>query len=157
VQVVESYGLTEVIRATADNPCVDMDAPLRTLTLLRRTRADHVVEHGLPYGAAVEAVSGSALIRANALATEPYDREHVTPLIRRDPSYRAVVAVAPGFLRRPSLRLTVDTYEDLKAVRAIVTEAEREHPAPVLLKDLITVALRMAAAPDAGGARQGTP
>src|SRR5882757_658801 len=44
VQVIETLGLTEVIRATADNPCVDMDAPLRTLNLLRRTGVDHVVE-----------------------------------------------------------------------------------------------------------------
>src|SRR5687768_181199 len=71
-------SLTEIVRATADNPAVDMDAPRRMLSLLRRTGADHVTEHGLPYGTAVEAVSVPALVRAAGLVTIERDREHVT-------------------------------------------------------------------------------
>ena len=45
----------------------------------------------------------------DALATDPYDREHVTSFLRRDRRFRALDALAPGDVRRPDLRLTVDT------------------------------------------------
>ena len=113
------FGLREIVRATADNPFVDADSADRVLDLCRRVRADHVVEHGLPVGAAVEAVTVDALERADRLITDPYDREHVTSLVRRDTRFRALRAVAPVGIRRPGLRLTVDTAEDLEFARAI--------------------------------------
>lgn len=119
VQAVTSLDLAACIRATADNPAVDMDAPRRAIELLKRTGAGYVLEHGLPYGAGVEAVSCAALRYADLLATAPYDREHVTPLLRRDRRFVAIDALAPGALRRPELRLSVDTAEDLEAMRRL--------------------------------------
>ena len=60
-----------VVRATGDNPAVDIGAPDRVLAALRSTKADHVIEDGLPYGAAVEGVTVDALVRASALAGRP--------------------------------------------------------------------------------------
>ena len=119
IDAARTFGFTAVIRATADNPFVDLDAPRRTLLSRQRTGADHVVECDLPIGAAVEAVSLDALLRAQPLASDPYDREHVTSLVRRDSRFRALRAVAPGDRRRTGLRLTVDTAEDLARARAI--------------------------------------
>ncbi|MGE0813481.1 MAG: hypothetical protein AB7O28_16135 [Vicinamibacterales bacterium] len=116
-------GTPAIIRATADNPAVDMDSPLRTLGILLRSGADYVVDYGLPLGATVEAIAMPALVRAAALATDPYDREHVTPFIRRDGRSRAVDALAPSDLRRPDLRFTVDTAEDLDFMRRVYHEA----------------------------------
>jgi len=116
------FGLTHVVRATADNPFVDGEGVGRTLQFLERVDADHVVECGLPVGAAVEAVTVDALDRAAALVTDPYDREHVTSLIRRDTRFKALRAVATGAVRRPGLRLTVDTPEDLEFVRHVHTD-----------------------------------
>jgi spore coat polysaccharide biosynthesis protein SpsF len=107
------------VRATADNPFVDADSVRRVLDLLRRVQADHVVEHGLPVGAAVEAVTVAALRKADSLITDPYDREHVTSFVRRDSRFRALRAMAPLAVRRPGLRLTVDTSDDLEFARAI--------------------------------------
>ena len=114
-----AFDLTRIIRATADNPLVDPDGPQRVLELGRRVQADHVVECGLPVGTAVEAVSIDALHRARTLITDPYDREHVTSFVRRDSRFRALRAVAPGNVRRPGLRLTVDTQEDLDFLRSV--------------------------------------
>lgn len=145
-----AFGLTEVIRATADNPAVDMDAVWRTLTLLRRAGVDHVVEHGLPHGSAVEAVTTEALCRAAELAVDPYDREHVTPLVRRDRRFTALPALAPGPLRRPDLRLTVDTPTDLAFMRRVfaLTGAVPGHP-PALV-EIMAAALRARAALESG-------
>ena len=125
IGAANAFGFTEIIRATADNPFVDMGAPERESTARQRGAADHVIECGLPIGAAVEAVSLDALIRALVLATDPYDREHVTSLVRRDPRFCAVRAVAPSVLRRGGLRLTVDTPDDLAVAREIHTEIGR--------------------------------
>ncbi len=114
-----AFGVTQVVRATADNPFVDGDGVRRTLQFLARVDADHVVECGLPVGAAVEAVTLDALERAAALITDPYDREHVTSFVRRDARFKALRAVVTGTIRRPGLRLTVDTPEDLAFVRQV--------------------------------------
>lgn len=116
-------GVPAIIRATADNPAVDSDAPRRTLDILQRSGADYVVDYGLPVGATVEAIAMPALVRAAALATDPHDREHVTPFIRRDGRSRAVDAVAPTDRRRPDLRFTVDTADDLDYMRRVYHEA----------------------------------
>jgi spore coat polysaccharide biosynthesis protein SpsF len=131
IGAARTFGFTEVVRATADNPLVDQHAAERAVGFRRRVGADHVVECGLPVGTAVEAVSLDALERAAELATDPYDREHVTSLIRRDPRFRALRAVAPGDLRRPGLRLTVDTPEDLEFIREVYASLDcgRELPA----------------------------
>ncbi len=119
IEAARAFGFDDVVRATADNPLVDTEATRRMVAFHDRVGADHVVECGLPVGGAVEAVSRAALERADALVTDPYDREHVTSFIRRDSRFQALRAVAPGDVRRPGLRLTVDTPEDLEFIRAI--------------------------------------
>lgn len=114
VLAAQSVGARYVIRATGDNPAVDIGGPNRVLAALRSTRADHVIEDGLPYGGAVEGVTLDALVRSSELATDSADREHVTPWIRRDRArFTAVQISAPAVLRRPEVRVTVDTHNDL--------------------------------------------
>jgi len=77
-----------IIRATADNPAVDVDAPGRVLAALVEGAADYAIESGLPYGSAVEAITVDALTKADAMAVDASDREHVTPLVRRTGFFR---------------------------------------------------------------------
>ena len=113
-------GVDVVVRATADNPAVDMDGPRRVLEAIERTGADHIDELQLPYGAAVEAVTTEALARAARVATDPSDREHVTTLLRRDGMrFNSKAIAAPVALRRPDLRLTIDTAGDLAFMRRV--------------------------------------
>jgi spore coat polysaccharide biosynthesis protein SpsF len=139
-----AFSLSEVVRATADNPFVDPDGPQRVLRFRQRVAADHVVECGLPVGAAVEAVSVDALTRAAAIVTDPYDREHVTSLVRRDTRFRALRAVAPGYLRRPGLRLTVDTETDLDFARDVYSRLESgvDSPLSVVIKTADSLLVR---------------
>lgn len=115
-----------LIRATADNPAVDIDAPARVAELIRRTGADHVVETGLPLGAAVEAVRTAALYQALAQSHDRYDREHVTPYLYRTPGrFLALTPPAPVALQRPDLRFTVDTPDDLVFMRRVLERVTR--------------------------------
>lgn len=134
-----AFGLTHVVRATADNPFVDGESVRRTMAVVARTGADHAIESGLPIGAAVEVVTAEALERASALTTDPGDREHVTSLIRRDGRFIAVQGTAPENVRRPRLRLTVDTADDLEFARQVHGELG-EPAAPAPLAEVIAAA-----------------
>ncbi len=113
-----------VLRATADNPAVDIGTAGRCLRTLARTGADHVVERLLPYGAAVEAVRTAALERSFEEAAAADDREHVTTFVKRHPArFRIFEPQAPVSIARPDLRLTVDTPADLEYMRAVVGAA----------------------------------
>jgi spore coat polysaccharide biosynthesis protein SpsF len=132
------FGFDPVIRATADNPGVDIDAPARVLAALERTGADYVQEPGLPVGGAVEGVTAAALLRASKTAASTYDREHVTTYIKSHPQeFRIVSAEVPAHLRRPDVRLTVDTTDDLDYVRMLFDRAGSELPS---IEQLITAA-----------------
>ena len=123
VRALDGTAAKVVIRATADNPAVDIDAARRAIAALSAADADYCHEQRLPYGAVVEAVRTTALIDAAAKATSDEDREHVTPFIRRRAAdYRLIQPDAPAPLQRPDLRLTVDTEQDLAFMRAIARE-----------------------------------
>ena len=123
------FDLDPVLRATGDNPAVDVQAPGRVLAALRLTDADYVQEQGLPCGAGVEGMTADALHRAATLAQEAHDREHVTTFIRSNRELFTVAEVsAPAPLSRPALRLTIDTQDDLDAVRELFFRTRSDDP-----------------------------
>jgi spore coat polysaccharide biosynthesis protein SpsF len=140
VAAADAFGFESIVRATGDNPGIDIQAPGRLLAALRTAEADYVHEQGLPYGAAVEAVTRAALVRATREATQPDDHEHVTSYVRRNSHLFCVVQLpAPAPLRRPDVRLTVDTAEDLAHVRAVFERTGSDMPS---LRQLIEAAGR---------------
>jgi spore coat polysaccharide biosynthesis protein SpsF (cytidylyltransferase family) len=144
VLAAQSVGACFVVRATADNPAVDIGGPNRVLAALRSTNADHVIEDGLPYGGAVEGVRVDALVRASRLATTAADREHVTPWIRRDRTrFTAVQIPAPACVRRPELRVTVDTIDDLTFMQDVATRMNNWCDEPELQR-IVAVASSLA-------------
>lgn len=142
VLVASRFRFAYIVRATADNPIVDLDAPRRTLDMLCRSGAGYATESDLPVGAAVEAFTVRALRKAHESTLDPYDREHVTPFLRRDGRVDAVVSRAPAALRRADLRLTVDDYDDLSNVRELF-DAVGDRAALAPLSAFITVADRL--------------
>ena len=83
------------------------------------------------------------LREAGALASTAYDREHVTPFIRQATDRYAVCSSpAPFEVRRPSLRLTVDTRHDLQFVRGLVDQVA--DAASLSLSQVIALADRSA-------------
>lgn len=122
--VAKQTGARYLVRATADNPAVDIGAPARTLRAIKAAGADYCSERGLPYGAAVECMRTEALMDAAARTTDAYEREHVTPRLRLDlDRYHVVESDAPSDVRRPDLRLTVDTSTDLALMDDVLRRA----------------------------------
>jgi spore coat polysaccharide biosynthesis protein SpsF len=142
VGAAETFSLDPIIRATGDNPAVDIDGPGRILEALRTSGADYVIEDNLPYGACVEVMTRKALMFASTAADSAHDREHVTSLMkRRRDLFKVVCLPAPAALSRPSLHLSVDTADDLEWVRELYFLAGSTQPT---LAQLIAAAGRSA-------------
>jgi spore coat polysaccharide biosynthesis protein SpsF len=125
VGAARDVGADHVVRVTADCPLVDPH------------EADRVIEHHLaggadcthnitvwggetPLGVGVEAFTMAALEESFRDGHEPHHREHVDEYVSEHPErFRLERVVASAPLRRPELRLTVDTPEDLALIRAV--------------------------------------
>ncbi len=104
-----------VVRITADCPLVAPELVDRLVRLWRRSGADYVANsvepRTFPKGLDAEVVSRDALAVAASRAEDPYEREHVTPYIRRRPDAFAT----RGLWMTPSagdVRITLDTEDD---------------------------------------------
>lgn len=123
--VLAAEGLADhdvVVRLTADN--VVPDGALVRLLVEALGGSAYVRVGGddpaLPYGVAGEAFTALALREADTEATDPADREHVTPYVRRVHGDRRadVPDVPPGWA---GLRCTVDTLDDYVALTRVLT------------------------------------
>jgi spore coat polysaccharide biosynthesis protein SpsF len=119
----EQHPCEAVVRITADCPLVDpdvVDAVVRRWRGADEQYVANVIEpRTYPKGLDVEVISRTALEAAAAEASDAYDREHVTPYVRSRPDTfpQARVTHEPSY---GGVRLTLDTPEDLEALRALV-------------------------------------
>jgi len=110
---IHKYSINRVIRATGDNPFVFADAAISINDEALSHNMDYAGFINLPYGAGVESVSASALLRASDEARLPSEREHVCPYLYNHPELFSVYRpVAPSRWHYPDIRITVDTQED---------------------------------------------
>ena len=112
-----------VVRITSDCPLVDPVIIDQTIRRHARDGNDYTavgVEGGFPRGLDVEVFNFNTLAISYDKAVERSEREHVTLFIYQNPKlFRICFVEAIGVLRRPDIRLTVDTEEDLLLVREI--------------------------------------
>lgn len=108
------------LRATGDNPLIDPRGPQRILPDLQSGEWDYVCEKGMPLGSVVEGLTADCLFQTKELAREPEDLEHVTLFSKNSGRFRCLFPLAPATHRGESLRLTVDTPQDLERARKLV-------------------------------------
>ena len=119
-QAANAAGADIVIRITGDCPLIDPSVVDQAVALFQETSTDYLRTSEFPRGLDTEVFSLHNLERAWKETTRDYEREHVTPYFYRNPekfNLKELVAAEP--LRRPELRLCVDTEEDLALVREI--------------------------------------
>ncbi|AMR26627.1 hypothetical protein A0257_05590 [Hymenobacter psoromatis] len=112
-----------VVRLTADNPAIDPAFIDAAVAHHLATGADYTHTTGLPLGTNVEVLSAAALRRAHAGATQPDEREHVTPYLRRHPELfrlETLALVVPPAVA--GLRLTIDYPSDYALLSLLFTE-----------------------------------
>lgn len=105
----DAYAADWCFRVTADCPFVTI--PVHLLPGVSRQGYCSNVDEGAASGRDVELFGTELLWMADREATSAFDREHVTPWMRR---YVGLPENPP----RPAVKLSVDTQEDLDRLRA---------------------------------------
>jgi spore coat polysaccharide biosynthesis protein SpsF len=122
-----------IIRATADNPLIEIGSVCRIVSTLHSENLDFCMERDLPYGAATEAFTAETLSKVHSLAQSLSHREHVTLYIKENPEvFSTSFPLAPPGLRCPDVRVTIDTEEDFVFVDQLIRRLpEGEQPIPL--------------------------
>jgi spore coat polysaccharide biosynthesis protein SpsF len=145
MRVLDAYPADNIVRLTADCPLTDPALVTTALEAHARDGADYTsntLVRTFPDGLDVEVAAAAALREANEQASDPEEREHVTPFIYRQPQrYRLT-----GFESGENLgaeRWTLDTAADLERLRAIVDKLD--DPVTAGWRDVLTVSGRRVA------------
>jgi spore coat polysaccharide biosynthesis protein SpsF len=117
------YKASVIVRICCDDPLIDQKMLDDLLDLHFKTHADYTStshERTYPVGVEAEVFNYDILEKAFNCANKEYEREHVTPYIYEHPElFKIRFIEAKKKIRRPELRLTVDTQEDFYLVREI--------------------------------------
>lgn len=126
-RAADEVGAEIVVRVTADCPL--LDPAVCSLVLARHLEdnplgyTSNTIRRSWPQGFDCEVFSRHWLNTANEQATEPHDREHVTPIMHRFSPGPAQVSTSPD---RSHLRWTLDTAEDYEVIKAVFEQQMRE-------------------------------
>jgi spore coat polysaccharide biosynthesis protein SpsF len=119
----KKYSADNIVRITGDCPLVDPKLIEQMVEHFIDEQTDYAaigIEGYFPRGIDAEIFSFKTLEKVNTEAQHIYEREHVTPYIYEHPElFKIRFIEAPDKLRRPEIRLTVDTQEDFNLVREI--------------------------------------
>lgn len=135
-EAAAKFDARVVVRVTSDCPLIDpglIDAAIDEFggAAGRYDYLSNMLEPTWPYGMAVEVFTRAALIEADREATQPAEREHVTPFIYWRPQrYRLKSLVRSSDLSWH--RWTVDTPEDFDLVSRIIGALYPRNPRFVL-------------------------
>lgn len=129
-QAAIQFNVNEIVRVTADCPLIDPTLVDLMIEHYLKENIDYAaigVEGKFPRGLDAEIFSFDTLKKVNIEAKNSYEREHVTPYIYEHPElFKIRFIQAPDKLRRPEIRLTVDTKEDFNLVREIFKNLYKE-------------------------------
>lgn len=117
-----AFGITKIVRITADCPFIE---PWVICNLVAQAGgydySSNVERRTFPKGFDCEYFTIDLLREAHEKATDPYDREHVTPWMQRN-------AKKKGSLELPIdlsyINLSIDTQEDLDRCRSIYEQKQ---------------------------------
>ena len=130
-EVAEQLRPDVVVRITGDCPLVDPELVDEVIELFLASAVDYasnIQPPSFPDGLDIEVFTARALAEAASLATEAFDREHVTPFIRQSGRYRTCNLANDRDCSHE--RWTVDEIADLRVIEAVFS-----HFAPEPISD----------------------
>ena len=126
----KEYKVSTIVRITADCPLIAPEIIDLGVEKFNAGRCDYISninpgERTFPRGLDVEVFSFDALEKAFREASQPYEREHVTPHIwqnkKNEFKIGSMITATPSYAR-PQYRLTVDFPEDFQLMEKIYGE-----------------------------------
>lgn len=124
-------GAGVIVRLTADCPLLDPQVIAQTVRL--RAAADAVYASNVdprtwPQGLDCEVVTVEALLTAATEATQPGDREHVTPFVRNNRTRFPAANLMASLPGLASERWTLDTPADFAFLSVVAERLPRDRP-----------------------------
>lgn len=124
---IREHGLDAVVRVTSDCPLID---PAVVAEGVERYRAENdenlyvsnCIERTYPRGMDYEIFSAARLLQADADATLPADREHVTSYLHQNRTGDMRLVNMPADGDGSQYRLTLDTADDRKLLTTLIEE-----------------------------------
>jgi spore coat polysaccharide biosynthesis protein SpsF len=137
-----AFGAEVIVRLTSDCPVIDPDTIDRVVAyyLQHHTQVDYVsnfLNRTYPRGMDTEVFSASALHTAHLEATQPHEREHVTPFLYANPNRFRLSSIQHP-CNESHHRWTVDTPEDLDLITQIIEALYPTNP-NFSLDDILTL------------------
>jgi len=112
-----------IVRITADCPLIAPEIIDKAIEQFFKDKLDFIsngAKRSFPRGLDVEVFSKQVLKKTNQLGKEKRHREHVALFIYENPQmFKIGHLIAEGILKRPDIRLCVDTEEDIVLIRKI--------------------------------------
>lgn len=131
VNAARTLEATHVVRVCADNPFVCWNAIDDLVRFFMKESADYVYNHipknnRYPDGIGAEITSMETLVKINKVATLPSHREHCFNYIWENPNKFNIKTFDPknSALKKPYLKLDIDTLEDYLYISKINAEIE---------------------------------
>lgn len=126
-QAALDYPADIYIRATGDNPMIDVQLIRNMLVFFENNYLTYTCYKGYPIGSGVEIFTKKALEESIKQATLPYELEHVTPYMYNKMQDRRVkYYTSPDKLS--NIRMTVDTEEDFTFAKTVFSKLYTENP-----------------------------
>lgn len=113
------FNLDIILRATGDNPLIDIVSAGLAIAMLKTGNYDYVNMAGLPLGCGLEGFTAEAFERVYRESTETFQHEHVTPYFYQNPDKFRLGSVGSPYGDHHALRLTVDEERDYRLMRHI--------------------------------------
>ena len=141
---LEFFPAHTIIRATGDNPLVSWEMAVSLLEEHKKLDADYSAYSGLPLGCGVEIVRAACLQRAARESADPYDHEHVTPYLYKNPQFFTLHRPLAPACFRSRFSVSVDTQADFDRVARVFDRLPLGSPAG--MEGLVTVIRSLEAA-----------
>lgn len=120
-QCAEKFSASTVVRITADCPFIDpklLDQMLEKYNHVCPDYLSNTIERTYPKGLDIEIFPAAILAKTAESATDPYDREHVTPYIYRRPNVFNLYSYRQD-IDHSHYRITLDTPDDWRIIATI--------------------------------------
>jgi len=125
------FSLDIVVRITGDCPCIDPQIVDSIIDRHIQNNADYTsntLKRTYPHGLDVEVFNFEVLEKSFEEAKEALEREHVTPYMYKSGRFKIQNIETPVELKRPDIRITLDTKEDYALLCAIYDFLYYENP-----------------------------
>ncbi len=120
IAVANNFNADTVVRITGDNPLTDPKMLDYMIKYHLKNDAEYSYTDDLPRGTRSEIIKISTLKHCYELIEDSNSSEYMTLMLKRPDKFKVLNIKTPNEkIRRPELRLTVDTQEDLDVIQKI--------------------------------------